>query len=232
MTHPGKAKKHMVGGSPIPGVVGICSTDTKGKTKGKTNFKQWSVTFFKLESHFMAGPVPLSASIQLDGHLGIAWVLGPLAKGQTAGTSDLTCEGGMMAVGAPFAGASLKVEAAVNAGFVSAGIGAVVDLIRISLPLTIEAMIGSTPHGNNNCVSMNVVTQAGGGKFFVFVHFLGSSHHWDIFQWGGAKWVWPKPKTLPTVDGQQPKKTELLRKMHVRRKVRKGSQAASHRRPA
>jgi hypothetical protein len=212
MTHPGKAKKHMVGGSPIPGVVGICSTDTKGKTKGKTNFKQWSVTFFKLESHFMAGPVPLSASIQLDGHLGIAWVLGPLAKGQTAGTSDLTCEGGMMAVGAPFAGASLKVEAAVNAGFVSAGIGAVVDLIRISLPLTIEAMIGSTPHGNNNCVSMNVVTQAGGGKFFVFVHFLGSSHHWDIFQWGGAKWVWPKPKTLPTVDGQQPKKLNFFGK--------------------
>jgi len=206
----GKAKPHMTGGSPIPRQVGICSTDTKGKT----NFKRWSVTFFKLESHFMAGPVPLSASIQLDGHLGIAWVLDPsMAKGQTAGTSDLTCGGGMMAVAAPFAGASLKVEAAVNAGFISAGIGATVDLIRISLPLTVEAIIGGTKGGNNNCASMNVVTQAGGGKFFVFVHFLGSKHHWDVFQWGGAKWVWPKPKDLHnhvTVDGQQPKKLDFF----------------------
>jgi len=204
-----KGKPQQVGGSPIPQTVGICSTDTKAG--GGPDFKEWTMTFFSLTMKFMAGPVPLSATIELMGQAGIAWKMGTLTAAQKV-PKGLTCKSGMMAVGAPYAGASLKIYGGVDALIAKAGIGALIQLIRVSLPLTVEAMIGGSQ--NNNCLSMNVVTQAGGGRFFVFVEtLLTGKAEFDLFQWAGAKWVWPKQKELPTVDGaKQPKKLNFFGK--------------------
>jgi len=204
-----KGKPTQVGGSPIPKIVGICSVDTT-QDQGP-DFKEWTMTFFKLSMRFMAGPVPLSASIELIGQVGIAWkIVAKLDKNTVAATA-LPCTGGTTAVGAPFAGASIKIYGGVDALVAKAGIGAEIQLVRVSLPLTVDALVGGL--SDNNCLSMNIVTQAGGGRFFIFVEtILTGRSEFDMFQWSGGKWVWPKQTELPTVDGKQPKKLNFFGK--------------------
>lgn len=197
---------------------GFCMTKF-GKASCLMGVKLYKTTFFSVKSRFQLGPLPCSASISLKGSWGLKYGIGLLGdckdkkkkgkkklmllsdaiqakkkkgKGKACAKNDGPDFNGLMVMASPYAKADLAVEVAIDLWVVKAGVSAEINLVKIGLPVVVEACIWGDC--SNLCINTQLSTSAGGGRIFMFIKTVWSeADEWDILTWGGANYVWPKP---------------------------------------
>jgi hypothetical protein len=213
---PGKTFKSLK--NPLD-IEGFCMTQLGKKTKCLMGEKMWKKTFFKYKQKIMMGPIPCSLSVALIGKWGLQYGIGMLgdctknkgkkkkmeidflqkkgAKGKgKCKTDDGTDFNGFLVMLNPFAKADLTIKAAVDAYVVKAGVAANINLLTLGLPVTLDSCIWGDC--TNQCINTQISTKAGGGRVYAFISIdvviYSDEFEFDIFNWAGAEWVWPKPK--------------------------------------
>jgi hypothetical protein len=148
----------------------------------------------------MAGPVPITGAAWGSLNYGMNFQFEAVSQSKTCDIDDL--EFGMNTTFEPWLSVNGHAQVGIGiAGFASAGIRGMLNLVRVALPVHVDLVIAVKNIAQQAQptfmfdVSMDLTLATLSGSISLYVELLGFEEELEIFRWNGIG-----PTTIPLID--------------------------------